>query len=93
MTTPSSVARNTFRVTRAGGEALSESALIELRKAVVTCASKSYATRKAAAAGADKVRLWRLCRGRRARWVCGFARVFWRLSRVLQPRPASVVFV
>ena len=55
MTTPSAVVKNTFRVTSADGGALSEERLRALRKAVVTCASKSYSTLKSVAAS-SKVR-------------------------------------
>ena len=56
MTTPSAVVKNTFRVTSADGGVLSEERLRDLRKAVVTCASKSYSTLKSAAAN-SKVRV------------------------------------
>jgi hypothetical protein len=56
VTTPSAVVKNTFRVTSADGGVLSQERLRDLRKAVVTCASKSYSTLKDVAASSSKVR-------------------------------------
>jgi UTP:GlnB (protein PII) uridylyltransferase len=57
VTTPSAVVKDTFRVTCAGGGPLDEQRLGDLRKAVVTCASKSYATKRVASEAAGKLRM------------------------------------
>jgi hypothetical protein len=74
VTTPSAVVKNTFRVTSADGGVLSQERLRDLRKAVVTCASKSYSTLKDVAASSSKVRagaVWRAVRSSGACCVCG----------------------